>query len=107
MEVITKKISDLKFADRNARIHGDRQIKEYIRSIEMFGQVRPLVVDEDNVVICGNGLLQALQKMEKETAECFVVGDIRNKKMECTEILFQKQFLPLKMQGCTCITKLF
>lgn len=81
MKVITKAISDLKFADRNVRIHGDRQIKEYIRSIEMFGQVRPLVIDEDNVVICGNGLLQAFQKMGKETAECYVItGLSKNKK---------------------------
>ena len=77
MQVITK----LKRAERNVRLHGDRQIKEYIRSIEMFGQVRPLVIDEDNVVLCGNGLLQALQQMNRETAECYVVAGLSaNKK---------------------------
>ncbi len=81
MQVITKQISELKRAERNVRLHGDRQIKEYIRSIEMFGQVRPLVIDEDNVVLCGNGLLQALQQMKRETAECYVVeGLSANKK---------------------------
>ena len=76
MQVITKKISELIRAEKNVRLHGDRQIKEYIRSVEMFGQIRPLVVDENNVVICGNGLLQALQQMGRETAECYVVSNL-------------------------------
>lgn len=81
MQVITKPISELKRAERNVRLHGDRQIKEYIRSIEMFGQVRPLVIDENNTVLCGNGLLQALQQMGAETADCYVVeGLSANKK---------------------------
>ena len=81
MQVVIKRIDELKRAEKNVRFHGDRQIKEYIRSIEMFGQIRPLVVDENNVVICGNGLLQAFQTMGKETAECYVVvGLSENKK---------------------------
>ena len=42
----------------------------------MFGQVRPLVIDENNVVLCGNGLLQALQAMEVETADCYIVKNL-------------------------------
>ena len=76
MQIVTKKISELKLAEKNVRLHGDRQIKEYIRSVEMFGQIRPLVIDENNVVICGNGLLQAFQQMGKGTAECYIVRNL-------------------------------
>ena len=76
MEITVKRIDELKRPDRNVRLHGDKQIKEYIRSIEMFGQVRPLVIDENNVVLCGNGLLQALQVMGVETADCYVVSNL-------------------------------
>ena len=76
MKITIKKISELKRPDRNVRLHGDKQIKEYVRSIKMFGQVRPLVIDENNVVLCGNGLLQALQTMEAETADCYVVKNL-------------------------------
>lgn len=79
MQIITKQVSELKRTEKNVRLHGDRQIKEYIRSVEMFGQIRPLVIDENNVVICGNGLLQAFQKMGKETAECYVVSNLTEK----------------------------
>ena len=80
MQIVTKQIADLKQSKKNVRLHGDRQIKEYIRSIEMFGQVRPLVIDENNVVLCGNGLLQALKTMGRETADCYVVAGMSERK---------------------------
>lgn len=73
MKTVVKKLIELKRPQHNVRIHGDQQIKEYIRSVEMFGQIRPLVVDEDGVVLAGNGLLTALQEMGKESASCYVV----------------------------------
>lgn len=79
MQIFTKNISDLRIPEKNVRLHGDRQIKEYVRSIEMFGQIRPMIIDENNVVLCGNGLLQALQQMGKETADCYVVKNLSEK----------------------------
>lgn len=88
MQIITKNIAELKSPEKNVRLHGNRQIKEYIRSIEMFGQVRPLVIDENNVVLCGNGLLQALQQMNCSTADCLVVKNLserQKKKLMLTD----------------------
>ena len=73
MKEVTKKLSELKRPKHNVRIHGDQQIKEYIRSVEMFGQIRPLVIDEDGVVLAGNGLWTALEQMGITTAKCYVV----------------------------------
>lgn len=73
MKEVTKKLSELKRPKHNVRIHGDQQIKEYIRSVEMFGQIRPLVIDEDGVVLAGNGLWTALEQMGRTTAKCYVV----------------------------------
>jgi len=41
------------------------------RSVEMFGQTRPIVIDENKVVLAGNGLLLALQRLGIETADVF------------------------------------
>lgn len=79
MNVTIKNLSDLKPPEKNVRLHGNRQIKEYIRSIEMFGQIRPLVIDENNIVLCGNGLLQALQQMGRQTAECYIINNLSDK----------------------------
>jgi hypothetical protein len=54
-------ISLLKTPDRNTRIHPDKQIKEIRRSLQKWGQYRDAVVDEQNVVLAGNGLIEAMR----------------------------------------------
>lgn len=92
MQTVTKKISELKRPDKNVRLHGDRQIKEYIRSIEMFGQIRPLVIDEQNTVLAGNGLLTALKQMGHETADCYVVQNLTEKQKKKLMLVDNKIF---------------
>lgn len=69
MEIITMKLADLVKPEKNVRIHTAQQMKEFQRSIKMFGQIRPIVVDESNVILAGNGLYDALVAMGKETAD--------------------------------------
>lgn len=59
MKITKVKIDTLKSPEKNVRKHNEKQIKELARSIEKFGQIRPVVIDEDNVVYCGNGLVEA------------------------------------------------
>ena len=49
MKTVMIPLSDLRRPERNVRMHTDKQIKEFRRSVEMFGQIRPIVVDENNV----------------------------------------------------------
>lgn len=56
MKITVKKLSELHKPAHNIRRHSEKQLTEYIRSIEMFGQVKPLVVAEDGEIIAGNGL---------------------------------------------------
>lgn len=53
----------------NPRRHGDAQINELKRSLEMFGQFRPMVVDEDDVILAGNGMFQAMTELGWETGK--------------------------------------
>lgn len=71
MKVITMKLAELKKPEKNVRIHTEQQLKEFQRSIEMFGQIRPIVVDENKVILAGNGLYDTLVAMGKETAEVY------------------------------------
>lgn len=54
MIITQKKLSELHKPARNIRRHSEKQLTEYIRSIKMFGQVKPLVVAEDGEIIAGN-----------------------------------------------------
>ena len=73
MEIIVKALSSLRKPRKNVRRHTDKQISEYIRSLEMFGQIKPIIVDESGEIIAGNGLYEALVKMGRETCDCYVI----------------------------------
>ena len=76
MDITIKKLSDLRLAEKNVRRHTDKQISEYIRSLEMFGQIKPIIVDETGEIIAGNGLYQALVQMGRETCDCYVISGL-------------------------------
>lgn len=65
------KLTDLSKPKKNVRIHTEQQLKEFRRSVEMFGQIRPIVIDENNVILAGNGLYDTLIAMGKETADVY------------------------------------
>ena len=73
MKVIKKPLTELRRPDRNVRMHTDKQLKEFRRSVEMFGQIRPIVVDEDGVILAGNGLYETLLSLGRTEADCYVV----------------------------------
>lgn len=67
MNITTMKLSDLVKPKRNVRIHTEQQLKEYKKSLEQFGQTKPFVVDENNVILIGNGLYDAMISLGYET----------------------------------------
>ena len=73
MKITRIKLSDLKRPERNVRMHTDKQIKEFKRSVEMFGQIRPIVVDEQHIILAGNGLYDTLLAMGHDAADCYIV----------------------------------
>ena len=52
-------ISALQTYARNARTHSRRQIKKIAASIERFGFVNPVLIDEGNMIIAGHGRVAA------------------------------------------------
>lgn len=76
MNVITMPISELKRPERNVRIHTDKQLKEFERSIRMFGQIRPLVVDETNTILAGCGCYETLCRMGITEAAVYKVENL-------------------------------
>lgn len=76
MKVTVKKLADLHPPKKNVRMHTDRQLKEFKRSIEQFGQIRPIIVDEEGTIMAGNGLYEALVAMGRTEADCYVMKDM-------------------------------
>lgn len=78
MEVKKDKVDNLKYNPNNLRIHSERQIEEMSRSIKKFGQFRPVVVDENNIVLAGNGLLAALVESGYKEVDIIKYDDLSN-----------------------------
>lgn len=76
MKVIKKKLSELRRPKKNVRNHSIKQIEEFKRSVQMFGQIRPIVIDEDNVILAGNGLFMALEALGRTEADCYVAAGL-------------------------------
>ena len=106
MEVIIKRLSDLQPMQGNLKRHREKEIVEYIRSIEICGQLRPLVIDEDNVVLAGERILAALQSLGRTTAACRVVkglsADEKKRLRLLDEEIFNLTDNNLLVDVCTC-----
>ena len=92
MKIMTMKLSDLVKPEKNVRIHTEQQLKEFRRSIEMFGQIRPIVIDENNIMLAGNGLFDTLNAMGKETAEVYQYNNLTENQKKKLMIVDNKIF---------------
>lgn len=72
MNIVIKKLAELRHPKQNVRMHPDKQIAELKRSLAKNGQTRLLVVDEEGVIWIGNGLFIAMQEMGYTEAYCIV-----------------------------------
>ncbi len=92
MKIIKMDIADLKVPEKNIRIHTQNQIKEFVRSINMFGQIRPVVVDENNTILAGNGLVMALKEAGKEQVDVYKIEDLTENQKKKLMIADNKVF---------------
>ena len=88
MKIEPVNVADLKLLERNVRRHGEPQIDAFVKSLDQFGQTRPFVIDEDNRVLVGNGMLLAMQKRGDKTASAYRLtglSDREKKKLVITD----------------------
>lgn len=76
MKIQKVKLSDMHIPKKNVRIHTEQQLKEFVRSVNMFGQIRPIVLDENMVILAGNGLYKALEKAGHMEADAYIMKDL-------------------------------
>lgn len=72
MKITILPLDQFKRPPRNVRHHPQKQIDEMKRSLTMFRQTRPMVVDEEYTVLVGNGMLTAMEQLGWTEAECYV-----------------------------------
>lgn len=71
MKVTRMKLAEMKKPDKNVRMHTEKQLQEYERSVRMFGQIRPIVVDEGGTILVGIGLYDTMLRMGEKEADVY------------------------------------
>lgn len=74
-EIVYKKVVDLKLNPKNPR-KNDSAVDTVAKSIEKYGFKNPLIIDENNVVWCGNTRLKASRKLGLVEIPCIVASDL-------------------------------
>ena len=70
MKIETVQISELTFDPSNARTHDQRNIDAIAGSLEQFGQRKPVVITSENVIVAGNGTVQAATSLGWAKVAC-------------------------------------
>jgi hypothetical protein len=63
LRIETVNIDTLTFDPTNARKHDAKNLEAIAGSLRLFGQRKPIIVTPDNIVVAGNGTLEAAQKL--------------------------------------------
>ena len=70
MEIENIPIGQLKAYEKNSRTHGKKQISQVVASIKEFGFTNPLLIDENDTLIAGHGILLAAKEMGMDEIPC-------------------------------------
>ena len=74
----------------NSRTHSDEQVAQIAASIREFGFTNPVLVDEDNNLIAGQGRVLAARKLKMDTVPAIVVTGLDDRKRRALVIADNK-----------------
>lgn len=63
-------VDDLTLDPNNARKHNQKNLDAIAKSLQKFGQQKPIVITQDNVVVAGNGTLEAARAIGWKGINC-------------------------------------
>lgn len=89
MELIYKQLNELIPYDKNPR-KNDAAVDYVANSINEFGFRVPIVIDGDNVIVCGHTRYKAAQQLGLDTVPCVTVDDLTPKQIKAFRLADNK-----------------
>ena len=86
MQIIDKKLTDLKPYANNPR-HNAKAVPAVKESILKFGFKVPLVIDKNNVIVCGHTRFYASKEIGLETVPCIVADDLTDEQINAFRLV--------------------
>lgn len=71
-----KEVGGLVPFDRNSRTHSEAQVAQIAASIKEFGFTNPILIDEANTIIAGEGRWRAAKKLRMAEVPCIVIAGL-------------------------------
>lgn len=89
MQIIEKKISELKPYEKNPR-RNDNAVDYVAKSIEQFGFKVPIVIDNNDIVVCGHTRMKAAKKLGLKTVPCIIADDLTDEQIKAFRLADNK-----------------
>lgn len=89
MDVIEKKLKDIKPYEKNPR-KNDSAVDAVANSIKEFGFRVPVVIDKDNVIVCGHTRYKAAKKLGLDKVPCVVADDLTEEQIKAYRLADNK-----------------
>lgn len=89
MEITTKKVKDLKPYPNNPRDHR-AAVDAVANSIRDFGFKVPIIIDTDDVIVCGHTRLQAAKKLKMKEVPCIIADDLSEEQIKAFRLADNK-----------------
>ena len=89
MQIIDKKIGEVKPYEKNPR-KNDNAVNAVANSISQFGFKNPIVIDGNNVIICGHTRYKAAQKLGLDVVPCVVADDLTEEQIKAYRLADNK-----------------
>ena len=89
MQIIDKKIGEIKPYEKNPR-KNDNAVDAVASSISQFGFKNPIVIDGNNVIICGHTRYKAAKKLGLDVVPCVVADDLTDEQIKAYRLADNK-----------------
>ena len=89
MDIKELKLSEIKPYEKNPR-RNDEAVKYVAKSIEEFGFKVPIVIDKDNIIVCGHTRYKAAKKLKLETVPCIMADDLTEEQIKAFRLADNK-----------------
>lgn len=89
MNIIEKNLTDIKPYEKNPR-KNDSAVDSVANSIKEFGFKVPVVIDKDNVIVCGHTRYKAAKKIGLKAVPCVVADDLTEEQIKAYRLADNK-----------------
>lgn len=89
MQITNKQIKELIPYENNPR-RNDKAVNAVAASIKQFGFKQPIVIDKDNVIVCGHTRYKAAQKLRLKEVPCIMADDLTDDQIKAFRLADNK-----------------